>query len=644
MLVYQATKHEFLGDVLSGDIAKRIEDAFLQRVHKPSKSEVNSWQNSMQYMHMVLSTDEIPSDCGVAIEFGVPYTNSRIDFLLSGRNDGDRDAAVIVELKQWSSVESVLGKDGVVRTHFQHGSAEVPHPSYQAWSYSWMLEAYNESVRDHDVDLAPCAYLHNYIEPDGYDPLRDPAYLEYLKLAPAFCQRDAKMLQDFICRHITRGDGGEILYQIEAGKLRPSKSLQDALASMLKGNREFVMIDDQKTVYERAMFLARKAQSTGEKHVLIVRGGPGTGKSVVAVNMLVNLTRDGMVVKYVTKNSAPRHVYSHLLRKGDRTKAFVDNLFVGPGKFYLHDGDPFDALVVDEAHRLNEKSGLYLNLGENQIKELINAARFCIFFIDEEQRVTIKDIGRASDIKAFAKAAGAQIHETQLTSQFRCNGSDGYLSWLDDVLGIRPSAEPVTDLDYDFRVYDNPNDMHARIEALNSGANKARVVAGYCWDWDNKKRSNPAHHDVVIPEQGYARSWNLNSSSTWAIDEGSVDQVGCIHTCQGLEFDYVGVIIGDDLHFKDGRVMTDHTRRAKTDAALKGIKKLAQQDPERAARIADELIRNTYRVLMTRGMKGCFVYCTNQDLADYLRSRIPTREYTTATNPVPIAAEDPLED
>lgn len=644
MLVYQATKHEFLGDVLSGVIAKRIEEAFLQRVHKPSKSEVNSWRNSMQYMHMVLSTDEIPSDCGVAIEFGVPYTNSRIDFLLSGRNDGDRDAAVIVELKQWSSVESVPGKDGVVRTHFQHGSAEVTHPSYQAWSYMWMLEAYNESVRDHDVELAPCAYLHNYVEPDGYDPLRDPAYLEYLELAPAFCQRDAKKLQDFICRHITRGDSGEILYQIEAGKLRPSKSLQDALASMLKGNREFVMIDDQKTVYERAMFLARKAQSTGEKHVLIVRGGPGTGKSVVAVNMLVNLTRDGMVVKYVTKNSAPRHVYASLLRKGDRSKAFVDNLFVGPGKFYLHDGDPFDALVVDEAHRLNEKSGLYLNLGENQIKEVIAAARFCIFFIDEEQRVTIKDIGRASDIKAFAKAAGAQIHETQLTSQFRCNGSDGYLSWLDDVLGIRPSTEPVTDLDYDFRVYSDPNDMHARIEALNSGTNKARVVAGYCWDWDNKKRSNPAHHDVVIREQGYARSWNLNSSSTWAIDEGSVDQVGCIHTCQGLEFDYVGIIIGDDLRFEDGRVVTDHTRRAKTDAALKGIKKLAQEDPERAGRIADELIRNTYRVLMTRGMKGCFVYCTDPRLADYLRSRIPAREYTIAPSPVPIAAEDPLED
>jgi len=642
MLVYQATKREFMDDVLSGVIAERVETAFESRLHRPSDSEKLSWRNSMQYMHMVLSVDAIPGDCGVAIEFGVPYTNSRIDFLLTGYQDSGRDAAVIVELKQWQAVEAVTGKNGVVRTRFRHGSAEVPHPSYQAWSYAWMLEAYNEAVREQEMDLAPCAYLHNYIEPEGYDPLQDPAYIEYLELAPTFCQRDAEKLRDFICRHITRGDDGEILYQIEAGKLRPSKSLQDALTSMLKGNREFVMIDDQKTVYEQAVFLARSARYTGEKHVMIVRGGPGTGKSVVAVNMLVNLTRDGMVAKYVTKNSAPRHVYSYLLRRGDNTKAHIDNLFVGPSKFYLHDGDPIDALVVDEAHRLNEKS-IYDPAGENQIKEIIEAARFSIFFIDEEQRVTMKDVGRVGNIKAFAEAAGATVHEADLLSQFRCNGSEGYLTWLDDVLGIRDAVEPVTDLDYDFRVFDDPVEMHAVIEERNSGANKARVVAGYCWNWEKAKRANPDHHDVVIEGHGYAHSWNLDNTATWAIDAGSVDQVGCIHTCQGLEFDYVGVIVGDDMSCSDAQVVTDFTKRAKTDKALHGIKKLAVDDPERAARVADELIRNTYRVLMTRGMKGCYVFCTDPALAEYLRARIPGSGYALTPVITPRAAEDSLE-
>lgn len=641
MLVYQATKREFMDDVLSGVIAQRVEEAFVSRMHRPSGSEKRSWRSSMQYMHMVLATEAIPGDCGVAIEFGVPYTNSRIDFLLTGYQEHGRDAAVIVELKQWEAVEAVAGKSGVVRTRFQYGQAEVTHPSYQAWSYAWMLEAYNEAVREHDVDLAPCAYLHNYIEPEGYDPLRDPAYVQYLELAPAFCQRDAEKLRDFICSHITRGDDGQILYRIEAGKLRPSKSLQDALTSMLKGNREFVMIDDQKTVYEHAVFLARSARSTGMKHVMIVRGGPGTGKSVVAVNMLVNLTRDGMVAKYVTKNSAPRHVYSHLLRQGDNTKAFIDNLFVGPSKFYLHDGDPIDVLVVDEAHRLNEKS-IYDPAGENQIKEIIEAARFSIFFIDEEQRVTMKDVGRVGDIKGYAEAAGAIVHEADLLSQFRCNGSEGYLAWLDDVLGVRSAPEPVTDLDYDFRVFDDPVEMHALIEERNLGGNKARVVAGYCWNWDKAKRANPNHRDVVIDSHRYARSWNLDNTMTWAIDAGSVDQVGCIHTCQGLEFDYVGVIVGDDMRYDDG-VVTDFTKRAKTDKALHGIKKLAVDDPERAARIADELIRNTYRVLMTRGMKGCYVFCTDSALADHLRARLPMSGYKLTPTDVPRAAEEPLE-
>lgn len=642
MLVYQATKREFMDDVLSGVIAERIEAAFETRVHRASATDVLSWRNSMQYMHMILGTDAIADGCGVAIEFGVPYTNSRIDFLLTGHQDGGRDAAVIIELKQWQTVEVVTGKKAVVRTRFMHGPGETSHPSYQAWSYAWMLEAYNQAVRDCDVDLAPCAYLHNYVESAGYDPLRDPAYLEYLKLAPAFCRQDAEKLRSFICQHITHGDEGQVLYRIDAGKLRPSKSLQDALTGMLKGNTEFVMIDDQKLVYEHAMYLARRARYTGEKHVMVVRGGPGTGKSVVAVNLLVNLTRDGMVAKYVTKNSAPRHVYSNLLRKGDNTKAYVENLFVGPSKFYLHDGDPLDALVVDEAHRLNERS-IYDPAGENQIKEIIDAALFSIFFIDEEQRVTMKDIGSVEDIREFAAAAGAQVHEDDLRSQFRCNGSEGYLTWLDDVLGIHRANEDVADLEYDFRIFDDPNVMHAAIEERNEVSNKARVVAGYCWEWDKNGRANPNHCDVVIPSHDYARSWNLNNSTTWAIDEGSIHQVGCIHTCQGLEFDYVGVIVGNDMQFSEGNVVTNRTSRAKSDKALHGIQKLASHEPELAHRISDELIRNTYRVLMTRGMKGCYVFCTDPGLAAFFRSRMPKTEYSATSAAPPLAAEDALE-
>lgn len=643
MLVYQATKREFMDDVEADAIADHITAAFERKLHRANPAEVTSWRNSMEYMYKVLNTPAVPDGCGVAIEFSVPYTSSRIDFLLTGRQNGARDAAVIVELKQWQALEALPAKDGVVRTFVGGAHRETAHPSYQAWSYARMIEDYNEAVRRAEIELVPCAYLHNYRESPMHDPLRDPAYLEYLERAPAFCSGDALKLRDFICRHITHADDGQVLYHIESGKLRPSKSLQDALSGMLAGNDEFVMIDDQKVIFESAVALALEARRTGEKHVMIVRGGPGTGKSVVAVNLLVRLTAEEMTAQYVSKNSAPRNVYSTLLR-GKHKATYIKNLFRGPGKFHEHTGDPLDALVIDEAHRLNEKSGLYGNEGENQIKEIIAASRFSIFFIDESQRVTIKDIGTVSDIHTHAKAARAHIHEAELRSQFRCNGSEGYLTWLDDVLGIRPAEEDVADLDYDFQVFDDPNAMHAAIEKRNRAANKARVVAGYCWEWPTgAARANPDHHDVVITEHGYAHSWNLTSTDTWAIDAGSVDQVGCIHTCQGLEFDYVGVIVGDDMRLDDGRVVTDYTKRAKTDAALKGIKSLAKVDPERAARIADELIRNTYRVLMTRGMRGCYVFCTDPALADHLRSRMPRGSYALTPTAPPLAAEDPLE-
>jgi DUF2075 family protein len=654
MLVYQATKSEFMDDVERDVIVDHISRAFEQRVHGTNPAEVRSWQNSMQHMYKVLNSPDIPNTCGVAIEFGVPYTSSRIDFLPTGTaapqlEEPSYDAAVIIELKQWSELQAVDGKDDLVRTFVGKANRVVTHPSYQAWSYARMIEDYNEAVRNEQIVLLPCAYLHNYhAAPDG-DPLFDARYAESLASAPAFCAGDVFKLRAFICRHITRGDDGAVLYRIESGRLKPSKSLQDALSGMLEGNDEFVMIDDQKVVFETAAELARLSRSDGRKRVMIVRGGPGTGKSVVAVNLLVRLTAEEMVVQYVSKNSAPRNAYSRLLRARKRTKAYIDNLFRGSGAYYDMPSDSFDTLVVDEAHRLNERSGLYGNLGNNQTQELIDAARFSIFFIDERQRVTLKDAGSVAEIRRLAERAGAEIQEMALASQFRCNGSDSYLDWLDDALDIRPAAdrEPA-DCDYDFRVYDDPNDLMAAVVARNGERSKARVVAGYCWEWPTKTRGNRTAGHVSIPDHDFAKSWNLDSTTTWAIDDDSVDQVGCVHTSQGLEFAYVGVIIGDDMRFEHGHVVTDRSKRAKTDASLKGIGTIAKTDPQRADQVADEIIRNTYRVLMTRGMKGCFVYCTDAALAAHLKSLWPRSSAGAAYVPMPSdgsqrAAEDPLE-
>ncbi|MCD4839042.1 DUF2075 domain-containing protein [Neobacillus sedimentimangrovi] len=620
MIVYEATKSEFLNDVFHDELVNNICRNYNAKIGRINEREVRAWDNSMQYMYRVLSDHEIPADAGVAIEFKIPYTSKRVDFLISGKQ-GEKNSVVIIELKQWKSVEKISGKEAIVKTVINRNLVETTHPSYQAWSYASLIKDYNENAQNDEIHLYPCAYLHNYIYQGDYDPLTDKVYRYYIEQAPVFLKGQAKQLRDFIKKYIQYGDNKENLYKIENGRIRPSKSLQDSLNSMLKGNPEFVMIDDQKVIFEQAIYLAKEALRTNTKQVLVVTGGPGTGKSVLAINLLVELTKQHMVCQYVTKNAAPRNIYATKLKR-DFRKGVIDNLFKGSGSYIDASLDEFDALIVDEAHRLNEKSGMFSNLGENQMKEIIHASKFSIFFIDERQRVTLKDAGSIGEIKKFASEFGANLTIMNLESQFRCNGSDGYLAWIDDVLQIRETANAdFIGGQYDFRVFDNPNKLREEIENLNKVNNKSRIVAGYCWNWDKVGQTNPDYFDIVIPEFDFKMSWNLGNTATWAIDENSVKEAGCIHTCQGLEFDYVGVIIGDDLRYENGRVVTDYTKRAKTDTSLKGLKKMIREEPEKALKLADEIIRNTFRTLMTRGQKGCFVFCTDKKLAAYLKER-----------------------
>ncbi|MCL4852880.1 MAG: DUF2075 domain-containing protein [Bryobacteraceae bacterium] len=619
MIIYHATKAGFLDDVFKRDIEAVILGSYAEATgRRVAPAQLRAWKESLFAMAQVLNDESIPDDCGLAVEYTIPQTAKRIDLLLSGLDESGQANILIVELKQWEYAEPT-GSDGIVKTYMGGAEVETSHPSYQAWSYAELLRNFNEAVYTQDLPLQPCAYLHNFKE---RSTLEGPAYAEYVDNAPFFIsgQGERERLRNYIARHVHRGDRGNLIVEIDNGRIRPSKRLVDALLGMLAGKREFVLIDEQKVVFETILARAATAE-TGPKQVIIVDGGPGTGKSVVAINLLAALTARRRLTKYVTKNSAPRAVFETTI-SGSNRKSQIAALFSGSGSFIGTPVDTFDALVVDEAHRLNAKGGLYGNLGENQIKEIIHAARCSIFFIDEDQRVTWLDIGRKTEIEDWAGNAGAMVTHLRLESQFRCAGSDGYLAWLDDVLGIRPTANPLLDpAEYDFQVFHSPNEVRSLIEAQNKPANRARMVAGYCWDWKSKK--NPNVHDVVIPEFGFAMQWNLaDGAPLWMIAKDSVKQIGCIHTCQGLEADYIGVIVGPDLVARDGILETRPEKRSRHDKSLKGYKKAFQTDPDSARAKADAIIRNTYRTLMTRGMKGCYIYCTDRNTADYFRSRI----------------------
>ncbi len=614
MIVYLETKNKFRDDVLSNRIEEKVLEEFKRSSgHAVGEAEIRSWKNSLPFMSLLLEDPDIPDDTGVAIEFTIPNTAKRIDFILTGnRADGER-AAVIIELKQWQDVKPTR-MDAIVKTYTGGRIRETNHPSYQAWSYAMLVRDYNQSVQDDPIHLRPCAYLHNC---ESGSVINSHHYARHTQLAPAFLKDDAQKLRSFIKDHVKRGDSGETMFRIRDGKIRPSKGLADHLAKLLHGNQEFHMIDDQKLVYETAKLLA-ETSTPSNKNVLIVHGGPGTGKSVVAINLLVELTGRGHVAQYVTKNAAPRAVYESKLA-GTLNKSRISSLFVGSGSFMTTPENTFQTLIVDEAHRLNEKSGLF-SKGENQIKEIISAAAFTVFFLDEEQRIHWKDIGEKNQIAAWADTCGATVTELTLESQFRCNGSDGYLAWIDHTLGIRDTANrTLENINYEFQVCDSAAELRDLILQRNRLNNKARMVAGYCWEWASKK--NPAAYDIAFPEQGFHARWNLaDDGHLWIVKPDTVQEVGCIHTCQGLELDYVGVILGDDFLIRDGVIQTDGAKRASKDTSMHGYKKLLKTNKAAARKKADEIIKNTYRTLMTRGQKGCYIYSPDTETNAYLKA------------------------
>ena len=616
MTIYENTRGGFINDIRTGSIATKVQNAFERHgIHHNNDAEYRAWGNSLMFMRNVLDDDDIPEDVSLAVEYQIPLTSKRVDFLIAGKDGAGTDNVVVVELKQWED-SGMTSRPDVVTAFTGGANRAVCHPSYQAYSYAKIIENFNEDVYRRNIQLRPCAYLHNYRE-ENRPHIDNALYREAVSVAPVFLQDDVIKLRSFIKTYIKEKDGIDLLMKIDHGKLKPAKALQDSLVSMIRGNQEFFLIDEQKVAYEtvrklveRAVRRANDPTKGAEKSVVIVSGGPGTGKSVVAIQLLCNLIAKGYSANYVTKNAAPRNVYFEKLRREKYKLSYIKSLFKSSDSFWNAPANLLDCIIVDEAHRLKKKSAIFH--GENQVKELINAGRVTVFFIDEDQKITTKDIGSKDEIRKWAAYYGIPVYEGEdlnLVSQFRCNGSDGYLNFLDNLLGIRSTANLTFDYDYEIRLFRSPVKMREALREKNDLNNKSRMIAGYCYEWVTENNPQGDEYDI-IPEDGFRAKWNF-SNSLFAIAPDSFDQVGCIHTTQGLEFDYCGIIIGQDLRYEDGKVITDPSKEAISDKSS-GIRSCKDKV------LADKLIRNTYKTLMSRGQKGCFLYCEDKALLEYI--------------------------
>ena len=610
MIIYQGNVASFNKDVFNGVIANKLEELFIKfSIGQESRGEYRAWNNSLEAVSNLLLNAQVDNNLGVAIEYQIPLTSKRVDFLISGLDEENRETVMAVELKQWEQVE-VTSLENCVKTFVGGANGVFPHPSQQILSYCQLIANFNATVQEDGINLLPCAFLHNYPKAKK-DVLEDSRYSEVVNAAPLFYKEDKASLGSYICEHLKKPAKRDLFEVIDHGKLRPSKALQDSILGLLEGKEEFTMVDEQQVAYATIVKLVKDNIRSGKKYTIIVQGGPGTGKSVIAIQTMAKLISQGYAASYMTKNAAPRDVFKIKLVEGHKDKDFIKGVLQSPISLERSTKtNIFPCILVDEGHRLTT------HYGHNQIDDIIRSSQVNVFFIDEDQKVTVKDIGSVEAIKASAKAHGSRIvmdESLHLKSQFRCNGSDGYLAFLDNLLGIRQTENRSLDgLDYDIQVFDDACELREALRKKNAVNNKARLVAGYCYEWVSQV--SPHANDIYLPG-GFAAQWNLRGGQPFAISDTSFEQVGCIHTCQGLEFDYVGVIIGKDLRYENGKVIADQTKIAESDKTS-GIKTCKDKA------LAERLIRNTYKTLLSRGQKGCYIYCEDKNLAQHIKDMI----------------------
>jgi len=578
-----------------------------------SASELRSWENSLPQMAKVLRDANVKDDTHILLEYKLPSTEKRIDFLIAGHDKKGQKNAVIVELKQWQKAKVEKG-DGIVRTFLGGRERETVHPSYQARSYKRYLQSFNEALyQDSTINLTSCAYLHNYIPARINEPLLDPRYLNYIEDTPIYFQFNDRELAAKLKNDVSEGDGFEIAKSIEEGKIRPSKKLVETVNSLFHGNEEFILLDEQKVAYEKVVTLYEEVISaSAAKHTIIIKGGPGTGKSVIGLNLMNYLLTKESSIEYITPNQAFREI---LRKKLIGSSGFVEirDLFKGSASYVDTPSNYFDVLVCDEAHRLKNQGHMKRKIeGENQATQIIRASKLSVFFVDDNQVISNKDIGNFNLIKEEAEKQNSKVHVVELDSQFRCSGSGNYIDWLDHLLNENEMLTPLEG-DYDFQVVDTPQELIQKVVDDKNG----RVMAGYAWDWDKTLVDGELPKDVVIEEMDFAMPWNDPNRIDWAIHPDCSYQIGCIHTVQGLEMDYAGVIIGNDLGY-DPETQSLVVRREhfKDKGARPAKPKKGQAD------LLDRLVRNTYKTLMTRGMKGCYVYCCDRELGEYIKAKM----------------------
>ncbi|MEK7635358.1 MAG: DNA/RNA helicase domain-containing protein [Patescibacteria group bacterium] len=630
MLIYKSDGTTFINNVRENKLTGLMVDSFKSSFgREPGQPEINSWRNSLPKIKDLIEIADI-ENINIALEYEVPYNTGRIDCLLFGKDEKNIDNIVLIELKQWTSVKDLEDEGNFVETYTGGNTRIVSHPSQQIKGYEGYLKSFVAEFENKEpLFLFSCAYCHNYLK-TGNEGLFAPIYEELIKDYPIYTENDTVFLAEKIKKLLAKGDGFEVFNRFMQSPITPSKKLLESVSKIISNEAVFSLLNEQLVAKNIIWSKINKTQKGDKKAVIIVHGGPGTGKSVIALNILAESAKRRLKAFYACKSKPFVSGLTNLV--GKEAEKLISNLnrFI-PSKVKENEGD---IVLIDEAHRIGKTSNNQFTKKDDrtdmpQIDQIIRFAKTSVFFIDDMQNIRSLEIGSADLIRETAKMFGCSIDEITLETQFRCMGSNDYLKWLESTLGYDQEEKILSETEkFDFKIFNSPKELYDALlkkeeqgKKENPGkGNFARLVAGFCWPWSQKLDSNGElvrdvvigdfsmpweTHDKIKPPKGYAKWYE------WAYKNEGIKQVGCIYTAQGFEFDYIGVIVGDDLIYNPKTNRLEGNILATADPMLK-----------RNRENFEKHVKNIYRVLMTRGMKGCYVYFVDKETEKFFKSRI----------------------
>ena len=656
-VLYQAPQSQFISEVERNLVSQKMRHTAEQAGIHSAENEIASWENNAPHVARLL-TQCGAKDSYVTFEFLVPFSRKRIDCMIYGTGEDDSENVIHIELKQWSNkTVGIADSDGNftaddtanrqpddvvfnVEAFTGHANRIVAHPSQQVKGYQGYLSNFIEVFSNHEVSLTGLAYCYNYAKNASPSYLYDSKYSTLLSQYPTYAKDQFDELTEKLTGLLKKGAGLSIFNKVIQSPVRPSKKLLNEVKTMVENGdtSTFALIDDQIVARNMILDKIRPYIKNGEfqKSVIIVNGGPGTGKTVIALHILAELAKQtnngqGLNVQYATKSASLLGGVKSKVRPATRI------LFQNITSYYpaVTDENAVDVLLIDEAHRIEKTTNTRYTKAENKtdlpmVDTIIRASKVSVFFIDDKQAIRGREIGSSKMIREAAARWKAKVEECTLTSQFRCNGSDNYMDWMEQVLYNRPVTSKFKLSDFNLQILDSPQEMYDRlVEQDNVPGQTARIMAGFCWKWsDTLDENGDLIKDVEIGD--FKMPWETHRNFTrtprgyvkwyeWAYKPEGIKQVGCIYTAQGFEFDYAGVIIGPDLIYNTEMHKIETVKSATRDPMLRNA-------PNEATMTYDDYVRNIYRVLMSRGMKGCFLYICDENLRNYMKQLLADLE------------------